>query len=389
MRRVNLALVGISGFGGLYLDRLLDKTDERICVCGFVEPYPESCKRLNDIKSRNIPIYSTLNQLYDNHKIDLTVIVSPIAYHTENILTALENASNVLCEKPLCADEADIELIEEAQKKSGKFVYIGYQWSFSRAISSLKDEILSGTFGKCIAAKSIVLWPRDKKYFSRSCGWAGKISLDSGKLVYDSVLNNATAHYLHNILFLLGEKSNSATPKGISATLLRANKIENFDAAKLTMSFDFGARATIIAAHCIDCSLEPTFHMSFEKADVYFSARRDPVSRDIMPERYNDFGQIVAIFKNGKEMIFGDPFAESFRKLDLAVQALIDESYEEGPCGIKAASAHTKVINYIQKNFEITDIPENELVCRGELVYQKGLFDKCINAYKDTSLDIK
>ena len=383
MDKVRVALVGISGYGRLYLDRLLDKADSRIEIVGFVEPYPESCLRLAEIKERGIPVFSSCEEMYSFVGVDLTVIVSPIAYHTKQIITALENGSNVLCEKPLCAEESDIELIARAQSTSGKFVYVGYQWSYSDAINRLKKDIISGKYGKCISCKSLVLWPRDIKYFTRSCGWAGKIRLDNGYAVYDSVLNNATAHYLHNLLFLLGEESSSLVPSTVDCTLLRANDIENFDTAKLDMAFESGTKATVLASHAINRSFEPSFMMHFEKGDVYYSARKDECSLSVMPGFYTEYGKICGYSSDGEKTLYGDPFADGFKKLYSAVEAALNGYTGEGVCGIKASSAHTRVINRIQSSFPIYSIEPSLIRTENMLVYADGLFEKMIGIFKN------
>ena len=87
--------------------------------------------------------------------------------------------------------------MEAAARKDG-FIAVGYQWSYSSAIQKLKQDIHSGIYGKALQMKTIVLWPRNKAYFTRTTGWAGKVKASNGETIYDSVANNATAHYLHN-----------------------------------------------------------------------------------------------------------------------------------------------------------------------------------------------
>lgn len=88
----------------------------------------------------------------------------------------------------------------EASRKTGYSVSIGYQWAYSTAIQSLKTDIMNGVFGKAVRLKTLVLWPRNKKYYARS--WAGKVKDEEGRWVLDSVAANATAHYLQNMFFL-------------------------------------------------------------------------------------------------------------------------------------------------------------------------------------------
>ncbi len=389
MKKARIALIGIGGYGHLYLDKLLDMKNENVELIALAEPFPESCKRLDEIKEKNIPIYESCDELFRHEKADLTVISTPIMFHTENIITALENDSNVLCEKPICADEKDIENIKNAQKKSGKFVRIGYQWSYSDAILTLKKDILSGIYGKCLSAKTIVLWPRGRKYFSRSCGWAGKISLDDGKKVYDSVLGNATAHYLHNILYLLGDDGSAMLPDSIDATLIRANDIENFDTAHVRLGFSDGFNADIIATHAVKDTLDPTFEIRFKNATVIYSQRRTEVSERLVGEKYSDFGKIVAYRDSGEKKVYGNPFENELKKLDIAINAVTMGDITDGPCGVSAASAHTKVINRLQNNFKITPAKPSLIKEDGDTVYIDRLFEKMCEIYSsgEGSLD--
>ncbi len=147
MKQVKVALVGIGGYGINFVDDILHKPDPLIDLVAVVEPYPERCRYYSELLEKRVPAYTNMDDLYANHAVDLTVISTPIFLHAVQIIKALEHGSNVLCEKPLCADELDIDRIAAAKEKSGKFVYIGYQWSYSPAITNLKKDVLAGKLG--------------------------------------------------------------------------------------------------------------------------------------------------------------------------------------------------------------------------------------------------
>jgi predicted dehydrogenase len=121
----------------------------------------------------------------------------------EQTLTALRGGSHVLCEKPAAATPKEAVRMQEAAQAAGRHLAIGYQWSYSRAVQDLKRDILQGRFGRPVGLKSIVLWPRDAAYYHRA-PWAGRMQDGEGRPIRDSVANNATAHYLHTMFFLLG-----------------------------------------------------------------------------------------------------------------------------------------------------------------------------------------
>ncbi len=369
MKKTKVMLAGIGGFGTLYLERLFELSDEnKIEVVGLVEPYPKECANLCEIRNRNWKIYKTIDEFYEENTCDLACLSTPIHFHTEMIIKALEHGSNVLCEKPLTGDIDDVEKLIEARNKYGKFVMIGYQWSYSDAILSMKKDILSGVYGEPEFLKTIVLWPRGKSYFNRGTGWAGKIKSDNGKLILDSVANNAAAHYLHNIFFSLGasiEKSEKF--ETVDANLYRANDIENFDTAIIRCKFNEGkTRALYIASHTTELTLNPKFEYRFSNGTISFCEEKD--------------NQIIGRLNNGEIRNYGNPFSNEMLKLDYA----IENTKTDNPliiCGIETASVHTECISKCS-DIEIEDV-SREKICdeEGKRIFVKGLYEELTKLY--------
>ncbi len=379
--KVKVVLVGIGGYGSLYVNEVLrPETLEKIELVGIVDPFPASCKRLGELKAVAGEPYADLGDFYKERSADLAVISTPISFHTSNIITALENGSDVLCEKPLCGDARDIAPLLEAEKKSGHRVHIGYQWSHSAAIEALKRDVMAGMYGKPVSLKTLILWPRDRLYFKRGTGWAGKIRAADGSFIYDSVANNAAAHYLHNMFYVTGEKiDESRNVISVSAELRRVNPIENFDTSVIRCTLEGGAEATFIASHTIDKAQNPLFDYKFTKGRVTFT--QDPVPEGISDADAYTVGHIIGVTESGETKDYGDPFFQVERKLRIALAACMGEDGAEVICGIKAASVHTGVINYIGENFEIVPFAPERIRERGELLYADGLADELIAIY--------
>ena len=61
-------------------------------------------------------------------------------------------------------------------------------------------------FGRPRRFSTLCCWPRDLAYYRRNT-WAGRLrDPDTGGWVLDSPANNAMAHFLHNLLYLAGER---------------------------------------------------------------------------------------------------------------------------------------------------------------------------------------
>ena len=191
---VNLALVGLGGYGLVYLEGLLDqKRNDDFKIVAGIDPEPQRCTRLQELKAMNVPIFHSMEEFYHQGNADLVIISSPIQMHLPQTCLALFHGSNVLCEKPLGATIQEAAQMIKCRDDAKKFVAIGYQWSFSNAIQNLKRDIQSGLLGSPKRLKTIALWPRGEIYYSRN-NWAGKLKDENGNWVLDSPANNALAH---------------------------------------------------------------------------------------------------------------------------------------------------------------------------------------------------
>jgi predicted dehydrogenase len=325
--KINVALAGTGGYAAAYLDVLLDAMPARedVRFVAAVDPFPERCARSDDMDSLNIPLYPSLERLFQHMPVDLLMISTPIHLHSPQTCFALEKGASVLCEKPLAGTLADAHRMLEAEKRSLGFVAIGFQWSFSQAVQALKQDILTGELGRPIKLKSICCMPRPRAYFSRG-DWAGKIRTANGDGVLDSPVNNAASHFLHNMLYLLGEtRETSATPAKVQAELYRANAIENYDTAVVRCITTSGAEVIFYTTHAISERVGPVAHYEFEKATVEYDSAAS--------------GKFIARFKDGRTKNYGSPNTDRHEKIGQCIDAV--KNGRRVACGIEAAMSHT------------------------------------------------
>jgi len=346
-KSVKIALAGVGGYGENYLKRLLDA--DRYSFVAAADPFMEKARMLPELKARGVPLFKDLESLYKSVKPDLTILSTPIQLHEPQSKFALENGSCVLCEKPAAGSLADAQAMLEAEAKAkGRFLAIGYQWSFSDAVRNLKADVASGALGKPLVLKSLTLWPRPLSYYQRN-SWAGAVAGKDGRAVNDSPVNNATAHYLHNCLFILGERpDSSAAPESVQAELYRSNKIENYDAAVLRCRAA-GAEIVFITTHSVGVQLGPLCSYVFENATVSY----DSVNR-----------QFAASFKDGSRRVYGNPEDDFMRKVDDCVRAL--ENGSAPVCHIETAMAQTRCMEAARKSSEINQIAPEFIEMAGQ-----------------------
>lgn len=369
-KAVSVVLVGTSGMGLYYLKTLLEEfSPESIELRAVVDPFPERSERYMKLNDLGIPIFPSLNDFYEGgHSAELVIISSPIHYHVPQSCEALSRGSYVLCEKPIGATIQDAERLIQAKDAARRWVMVGYQWSYSAAIQALKKDILKGKFGKPVQLKTLCSWPRGEDYYRRS-SWAGRIKDEAGNWILDSPANNAMAHFLHNLFYVLGKGTEtSAQAAKVTAELYRAYSIENFDSIACRVFTEEGTELLFYASHAVEQKWGPLFSLEFEQAEITFGEKLD---------------DIVARDHQGREKHYGSPEAgHHFHKLFEAVESL----REPRPilCGPEAARSQTLCMNGIQESAEIKTFPES-MVQREEQEerrWVKGLGEAFYDCYK-------
>ena len=272
---VRIALAGIAGYGDSYLEALLN--NPRTAWAGgrlvaVVDSAPQRCRRLDALAGRGIPVHESFDELFDATApaggVDLMIICTPIHLHARQTCFALRRGASTLCEKPLAGTVEDALRMAECERAAGdgRFVAIGYQWSFSHAVQALKRDVLAGTLGRPVRLKTVCVFPRPVTYFRRN-DWVGRIRTEGGEAVHDSPTNNATSHYLHNMLYLLGRtRETSAMPRTLQAELYRANDIENYDTTALRAELAGGAEVLFYTTQAVAGRVGPVCHFEFEHA---------------------------------------------------------------------------------------------------------------------------
>ena len=100
---VDVLVVAIGGYGYYYLQTLLEQVPpESARLVGIVDPEARQSRAWDQVCRLGLPVCPTMEAFYGaGGRADLAVIVSPIQWHVPQSIVALQNGSNVLCDKPL------------------------------------------------------------------------------------------------------------------------------------------------------------------------------------------------------------------------------------------------------------------------------------------------
>lgn len=361
---MKMLLVGANGYGARFLEPLYElHKSGRITFEGIVtrSAFPMQ----EELQAAGVPAYKTLDAFYAEHSADLALISTPAFLHREQSVFCVQHGSNVLCEKPAAPTVEEVEAMIQAERETGKFIAIGYQRCFSDAVLSLKKDILDGILGKPISTKTLMLAGRKFEYYARGGGYAGQVYTKDGRMILDSPASNACAHYVQEMLFLLGSEMDvTAEPTLVGGECMRANDISNFDTCTLKMTVHGSIPVYFAASHAAIGATPLMTQHTFENAVVTI-----------------EDNHLKATFRDGTVKDYGNP---SYKQYTTKILHCLD-AIENGTtpvCTVKTALPHVKMIGDIYRNIPVTEFAENEKVYTEERVYVPGLREKLIEAYE-------
>jgi len=364
-------LIGAGGFAETYLKLLLDgKSSDYIDFTAVVDPYPERSSLYENFKDK-IAVYNRMDDCYNAYNFDFTIISTPINLHYSQSIIALEHGSHVMCEKPLVPSVKQLDLLEEKCRATGKTLSVGFQQSYSTTMRNIKKRIMNDEFGKPVRFKIFISWPKLWDYYERA-PWAGRLE-QGGELVRDSVITNATSHYLHNILFLLGRQMDEAANiENIVVECYKANDIETFDTIAMRGEVS-GAEINFIATHASNYVINPVFVYEFERASITANLFT-----------FND--QLEVHHANGHVENLGSFYGDGIECKPLyTAQSILGE--REFDCPAKTVRPFTEFIDKLFSQVDFNKFPDECIIIDtpARQTYMKNLhldLLKCFNTQK-------
>ncbi|MBO5281082.1 MAG: Gfo/Idh/MocA family oxidoreductase [Clostridia bacterium] len=192
---LRVALIGYGVIGHVHAPII----KEHATLCAVCDTDPDKASDFKDI-----PFYTDYKEMLLKEKPDIVHICTPHYLHTEMIVTALSMDIHVLCEKPMCINEADIGRILEAERNSKAMLGICQQNRYNPANLYLKA---AADKAATKSATGQLCWHRGKDYYM-SAAWRGKWNTEGG-----GCLINQALHTLDILQWLVG------MPRALRATV--------------------------------------------------------------------------------------------------------------------------------------------------------------------------
>ncbi|MBI4024755.1 MAG: Gfo/Idh/MocA family oxidoreductase [Verrucomicrobia bacterium] len=199
--------------------------------------------------------YTHLDALLAEQKPELVHICTPPGTHAALSIQCLEAGAWVLCEKPLCGSLAEMDRIEDAERRTGRYCSSVFQWRFGSGVRHLKRLIQSNAMGRPLVGICQTTWYRDHEYYK--VPWRGKWNTELG-----GPTMGLGIHAMDAFLWLLGGWKEVRAMMG---TLDRRIEVE--DVSMATVRFENGAMGSIVNS-CLCPRQESYLRFDFQRSTV-------------------------------------------------------------------------------------------------------------------------
>lgn len=239
---------------------------DRLEIVAAMDPDAARVRAFAD-RHRIPDVYTDVDRLLAGTRPDLVQIATPPHTHCDLSIRALEAGAWALCEKPLCASLAELDRIEEAEARTGKYCGALFQWRHGSAVPHLRRLIGEGALGRPLVGICHTLWYRGPAYYE--VPWRGR---------WDTELGGPTmGHGIHAMDLLLALLGEWTEVRAAAATLDRAIEVEDVSMAIVT--FASGAIASLVNS-VLSPRQESYLRLDFQNATVELRHLYEYINRD-------------------------------------------------------------------------------------------------------------
>lgn len=199
--------------------------------------------------------YRDVAEMLAREKPDVVQICTPPGSHVELSIACLEAGAWVLCEKPLAGSLAELDRIEAAEQRTGRYVSSVAQWRFGSGGQHLRRLIQSEAMGRLRVGVCNTLWYRPAAYYA--VPWRGRWDTELG-----GVSMCLGVHIMDLLLYLFDDWTEV---RAMMATLDR--DIENENVSMAIVRFENGALVSV-ANSAVSARQESYLRLDFERATV-------------------------------------------------------------------------------------------------------------------------
>ena len=240
---LKVALVGVGGISGAHIPAWEERRDaELVALCDIRAEQME--------KYKNKHCYTDFDEMLKNEEIDILDICLPTYLHAEFAIKAMNMGINVICEKPVSLNAADVARVYSTAKSNNVNVMVAQVLRFWPEYSIIKEIYDTGKYGRLLSGHMGRLGVRPKWSWD---GWMMDENR-SGLVPFDLHI-----HDLDFIVYAFGKPKEFKDYRARSENQDYINSIYEYDGFFITTE-----------AAWYDAPYAANFRFQFEKALAVF-----------------------------------------------------------------------------------------------------------------------
>jgi scyllo-inositol 2-dehydrogenase (NADP+) len=138
----NIGIIGYGGMGHWHCQNIARV--QNLNIAGIYDINPQKALLA---KNEGLKGYNSLDELLSNQSIDIVIIAAPNNFHKELCIAALDAGKNVICEKPVMMNSADLIRVMDIAKKSGKLFSVHQNRRWDKDFRIVKNAIENNLIG--------------------------------------------------------------------------------------------------------------------------------------------------------------------------------------------------------------------------------------------------
>lgn len=212
------AVIGYGGMGSWHARKIKNEMGEYAQLVGIYDINPE---RRDVAEENGIHAYSSREELLADERIDLVTIATPNDVHKEIAIAAMEAGKNVISEKPVAMNSAELEEMIACAEKCGKLFTVHQNRRWDQDYLTVKKMMEENTLGRIHRIESRVQGSRGIPGDWRNRPeHGGGMVLDWGIHLLDQALMMTQPRKLVSVYAETTNVTNEACDDGFRTTLI-------------------------------------------------------------------------------------------------------------------------------------------------------------------------
>jgi predicted dehydrogenase len=258
--KTRIAVAGAGGIGHAHIGVI--RQSGTCVLSAVVDPSPAAAAIAT---SAGVPLYRSLDELFERDAPDGVVLATPNSLHVEHALRCIAAGVPMLLEKPIAPTVAAALTLVDAADRAGAKILIGHHRAHSPIMAKAREVIARGVLGQLVAVMGSATFMKPDHYYA-DAPWRREPG--AGPVLLNMI------HEVHNLRMLCGE---IAAVQAFASRAIRGFPVE--DTVSINLRFASGVLGTFLLSDTAACprsweqtSQENQTYASCDDEDCYVIA---------------------------------------------------------------------------------------------------------------------